>query len=243
MVMGSDGDGRYSYTPDGAKVYGTLGIKGTTYEIGYDCVRESLGDGITGRTFLDFGCGAGRSTAFLKALGASHVYGVDHDQNMLDLALAADLDGVEFRLITDAIPLPDGAADGAISLSVFIEIRTIPAMNQVCSEVARVLRPGSPFIVMSASPTAFGHRFRSFGYPTAEPLQSGDITTVIITAPGGQFAIDDTFWTEDDYCAALVNAGFTVAAIDYPRPHDPSAWSTDEATVPPFIVIKAIKHP
>jgi len=239
--MGPDAGDRYSYTPSGAKIYGTLGIEGTTYEIGYDCVRESLGDGIAGKTFLDFGCGAGRSTAFLKALGAEHVYGVDHDQNMLDLALATKLNGTEFFLIADTIPLPDEASDGAISLTVFVEIRTIPAMSKVCSEVARVLRRGSPFIVMSVSPMAFGHTFRSFGYPTAEPLQSGDIATAIVTAPGGQFAIDDTYWTEEDYRGALVQVGFTIAAIDYPRPHDPSAWSTDEAAVPPFIVIKAIK--
>jgi ubiquinone/menaquinone biosynthesis C-methylase UbiE len=241
MVMGPDAGGRYSYTPDGAKIYGTLGIEGTTYEIGYDCVRQSLGDGISGKTFLDFGCGAGRSTVFLKALGAGHVYGVDHDQNMLDLALAAELDGVEFFLITDTIPLPDEAADGAISLTVFVELRTIPELSRACSEVARVLRRGSPFIVMSVNPMAFGHTFRSFGYPTVVPLQSGDITTAIITAADGQFAIDDTYWTEEDYRDALVQAGFTVAAIDYPSPRDPSAWSTDEATVPPFIVIKAIK--
>jgi hypothetical protein len=41
---------------------------------------------------------------------------------------------------------------------------------------------------------------------------------------------------------ALVQAGFAVAAVDYPRPHDPAAWSTDETTVPPFIVIKATKQ-
>lgn len=242
MVMGSDGGGQYRYSADGAKIYGTLGVEGTTYEIGYDCVRESLSNGIAGKVFLDFGCGAGRSTFFLKALGAEHVYGVDHDRNMLDLALASKPDGVEFFLISDAIPLQDEAVDGAISLTVFVEIRTIAAMNKVCREVARVLRHGSPFIVMSVSPMAFGHTFRSFGYPTAEPLRSGDITTAIVTAPGGQFPIDDTYWTEEDYQSALVQAGFAVPAVDYPRPHDPAAWSTDEATVPPFIVIKAIKQ-
>ena len=241
-MAGSDAGGQYRYSADGAKIYGTLGIQGTTYEIGYDCVRESLGDGIAGKVFLDFGCGAGRSTFFLKALGAEHVYGVDHDQNMLDLVLAARLDGTEFFLIADIIPLPDEAADGAISLTVFVEIRTMAAMNKACREVARILRHGSPFIVMSLNPMAFGHTFRSFGYPTAEPLQSGDITTAVVTAPGGRVFIDDTYWTEEDYRAALVQAGFTVTAIDYPRPHDPAAWSTDEAAVPPFIVIKAIKQ-
>jgi hypothetical protein len=166
----------------------------------------------------------------------------DHDQNMLDLALATTPDGVEFFLISDAIPLPDEAADGAISLTVFVEIRTIAAMNKVCREVARVLRHGSPFIVMSVSPMAFGHTFRSFGYPAAEPLQSGDITTAVVTAPGGQVPIDDTYWSEEDYRGALAQAGFAVAAVDYPRPHDLAAWTTDEANVPPFIVIKAVKQ-
>ena len=67
---------------------GCDGMEGTTYEIGYDRVRKLLGDGVTGRIFLDFGCGAGRSTAFLRALGARRVHGVDHDQNMIYLALA-----------------------------------------------------------------------------------------------------------------------------------------------------------
>jgi len=62
------------------------------------------------------------------------------------------------------------------------------------------------------------------------------------TAPGGQFPINDTYWTEEDYRGALVQAGFAVAAVDYPHPRDPAAWSTDEATVPPFIVIKAINR-
>jgi SAM-dependent methyltransferase len=225
MAMGSDAGGQYRYSADGAKIYGTLGIEGTTYEIGYGCVRESLGDGIAGKVFLDFGCGAGRTTFFLKALGAEHVYGVDHDRNMLGLALAARPGGVEFFLISDAIPLPDEAADGAISLTVFVEIRTMAAMSKACGEVARVLRRGSPFIMMSVSPMAFGHTFRSFGYPAAEPLQSGDITTAIVAAPGGQFPIDDTYWTEEDYRGALAQAGFAVASVDYPRPRDHAAWS------------------
>ena len=183
----------------------------------------------------------GDGTAFLKELGAGYVYGVDHDQNMIDLALATKLDGTEFLFIAGTIPLPDESVDGAVSLTVFVEIRTIDAMRRTCSEVARVLRRGSVFVVMSISPMAFGHTFRNFGYPATERLHSGAITSAIVTAPGGQFSIDDTYWTEDDYRGALSQAGFTVAAIDYPRPRDPSAWATDEAAVPPFIVIKAIK--
>jgi ubiquinone/menaquinone biosynthesis C-methylase UbiE len=156
MVMGPGAGGQYSYTPADAKMYSTFGIEGTTYEIGYDGVRELLGGRVSGKVFLDFGCGAGRSTAFLKELGAGYVYGVDHDQNMIDQALAAKLDGAEFLFMADTIPLPDESVDGAVSLTVFVEIRTMDAMRTACSEVARVLRRSSPFIVMSINPLAFG---------------------------------------------------------------------------------------
>jgi predicted RNA methylase len=46
-----------------------------------------LGD-ITGTTFLDFGCGTGRSARFLKALGARHGYAAGHDQDMIGQALS-----------------------------------------------------------------------------------------------------------------------------------------------------------
>jgi len=162
--MEPDAGDPYSYTPAGAKIYSTFGIEGTTYEIGYDRVRELLHGSIRGKVCLDFGCGAGRSTAFLKELGARYVYGVDHDQDMIDLAVATNLDGAEFLFIADTIPLPDESVDCAVSLTVFVEIRTIDAIRRACSEVARLLRRGSLFIVMSINPTAFGHTFRNFGY-------------------------------------------------------------------------------
>ena len=65
--MGSGADGRYSYADGNAELYGSLGIEGTTYQIGFGAVATLLGD-ITGKTFLDFGCGTGRSAGFLKHL-------------------------------------------------------------------------------------------------------------------------------------------------------------------------------
>jgi SAM-dependent methyltransferase len=238
--MGSDASGRYSYTGGNAELYGSFGIEGTTYQIGFDAVAQLLGD-ITGKTFLDFGCGTGRSAAFLKELGARHVYAVDHDQNMIDQALSRKLEGVTFMRIDSAIPLPEASVDGAISMNVFIEIRTLEAMTRSCAEIARTMRPGASFVLESSSPMAFGHTFRSYSYPYAGPWRSGDTTPCIVTAPGGHFVIDDTYWTEDDYVAAINQARLTITTIGYPRPRDPTAWSTDEASIPPCIVIEARK--
>ena len=235
------GGRRHRYTAASARLYGSIGIEGTTYQIGFDAVRELLGD-ISGQTFLDFGCGTGRSTAFLQALGAGQVYGLDHDRHMLDAARARRTGRAAFLLSADgAIPLPDVSVDGAVSLNVFVELRTPDQILQVCGEVARVLRPGGQFIVESTSPMAFGHVFRSYRYPQAEGLRSGSRTPCIVTTAEGQIVIEDTYWTEDDYARALTQAGLTITAISYPRPADPSAWSTDEATVSPCIILQAAK--
>jgi hypothetical protein len=144
-------------------------------------------------------------------------------------------------LIDATIPLPDASVDGAVSLNVFIEIRTLGAMTRACAEIARILRPGASFALESSSPMAFGHTFRSYSYPHAGPSRSGETTPCIVTTPGGQVVIEDTYWTEDDYVDAIEQAGLTVTTIGYPRPRDPAAWSTDEASVPPCIVIQARK--
>ena len=93
------------------------------------------------------------------------MYAVDHDQNMIDQALSQELDGVTFLRIEGPIPLPDTSVDGAVSMSVFMEIRTLAAMTRACAEIARTLRPDAPFVLESSSPMAFGHTFRNYSYP------------------------------------------------------------------------------
>lgn len=72
----------HKYTSDSAKLYKQLGIKGTTYEPGFEEAARLLGD-LSEKTVLDFGCGTGRTTRFLKELGAEAVIGVDVNPNML----------------------------------------------------------------------------------------------------------------------------------------------------------------
>ena len=67
------------------------------------------------------------------------------------------------------------------------------------------------------------------------------MTPCIVTAPSGQFVMEDSDWTEDDYVDAIEQGGLTVITVDYPRPGDLAAWSIDEASVPPCIIIEARK--
>src|SRR2546423_497628 len=104
----------YEYNPEYAAIYSALGIENTTYEIGFKEMQELLGD-IRGKAFLDVGCGAGRSSIFLKMLGAKKVHGVDHDNNMIAIAKTIIDPQLEFIIIDGVIPLSDQSMDGAIS--------------------------------------------------------------------------------------------------------------------------------
>jgi hypothetical protein len=88
---------------------------------------------------------------------------------MISQALTQKLDGVTFMRIDGPIPLPDASVDGAASMNVFIESRTLAAMTRACAEIARTLRPDTPFVLESSSPMAFGHTFRNFSYPQPVP--------------------------------------------------------------------------
>ena len=54
---------------------------------------------VTGRDVLDFGCGAGRSTRFLKKLGFN-VTGIDISSSMIEMARKADPRG-NYQLVGD----------------------------------------------------------------------------------------------------------------------------------------------
>lgn len=228
------------YTPKHAEIYAALGITGTTYEIGFAEVARLLGD-VKGTTFLDFGCGAGRSSAFLRSLGVAHVCGVDHDQNMIAAATSHSITGLEFVLIDNYIPFPDNSMDGAISTSVFVELRTLEQMQRVCADIARVLKSRSPFVIMSTSPLAFSKCFKSFRYSACPQLKSGSIVNCTISCNQGEFMIQDTYWQESDYRTALDASGLVVEEITYPTTLNSTLWKTDEVDTAPFIVIKSTK--
>ena len=81
-----------------AKAYATLEFPGTYY-LAYRDLPAIVAEYVTGRAALDFGCGAGRSTRFLKKLGFDAM-GIDISSSMVHLAANADPDG-RYRLVSD----------------------------------------------------------------------------------------------------------------------------------------------
>ena len=105
-----------------------------------------LGD-LTGARVLEVGCGAASCSRWLARTGA-RVVGLDLSAGMLRHARAADArTGTTVPLVqadAGAVPLRDGCVDAAFSAFGAVPFVADPAA--VMREVARVLRPGAPWV-------------------------------------------------------------------------------------------------
>ena len=101
-----------------AEAYSRLDFPGT-YFLAFRDLPEILGRHVTGRRAVDFGCGAGRSTRFLRRLGFDAV-GVDISEDMVRKAREIDPAG-DYRLVgpADLACLAEGAWDLVLSAFTF----------------------------------------------------------------------------------------------------------------------------
>lgn len=92
---------------------------------------------------LDLGCGGGELSALLLKAGIGVVVGIDGDPHRLQNAMDAGLDVVRADL-NKPIPLRNSCFDGAVSQ---FSIEHLVEHDVFLSEVHRVLKPGSLFII------------------------------------------------------------------------------------------------
>jgi ubiquinone/menaquinone biosynthesis C-methylase UbiE len=111
-----------------------------------------LGDG--SGSLLDVGCGTGSYVAGLHELGWD-VTGVDISEDMLRRARARGVRAVQ----ADAISLPfeDASFDASVSIFTHTDVDDFGA---VVGELARVLRPGAPFVYVGVHPCFCGPHSR-----------------------------------------------------------------------------------
>lgn len=174
----------------------------------------------------------------MLSFGASEVIGVDHNQTMIDQAKKADIRHADFVLIKNKIPFPEKSFDGALCAHVMVEVSSFEEMEQIMSEVYRVLKPSTPFVIITNNSQAIGEKFISFEYEKQEPLVSGQKIPIVIKGEK-HFVIEDYYWTEEDYKKILEKVGFTVTDMTYPKMLGDK--SIAETRIAPHVVIKSTK--
>ncbi|GAA4066599.1 class I SAM-dependent methyltransferase [Streptomyces shaanxiensis] len=117
----------------------------------------------------DLGCGPGRTTARLAALGLP-VFGVDLSESMLAIARREN-PGLRFeRGSMMELDLPDGALAGALSFysSIHTPVDQLPSLF---AEFHRVMAPGAPLLVAFQAGDEHRHHDRPFGHPVSLTFQ------------------------------------------------------------------------
>jgi SAM-dependent methyltransferase len=204
----------------------------STAEYGFNGAARTLGD-ICGKRVLDYGCGGGRSTLFLKGLGAD-ASGADIREDIINLARGLS-PGTEYRTIRDGkIPYPDNTFDIAFSSFVHVEMESLGEMEQAAREVHRVLKPGGIYVILTVNPEAWGHEYEYFSsrFPPGFRHESGQKIRVTIRHESRTIEFLDHYWKEGDYRATLEGGGFRVEGAER---------VSAERDPPPFLIVKAVK--
>ena len=137
-----------------------------------ELVDRSGGDGSGGAgdgLVADLGCGPGRTTGRLAALGLN-VFGLDLSESMLAIARR---ENPELRFEQGSmleLDLPDGSLAGALSFysSIHTPVDLLPALF---AEFHRVLAPGAPLLVAFQAGDEHRHHDRPWGHPVALTFQ------------------------------------------------------------------------
>ena len=151
---------------------------------------------------LDYGCGTGRSTRFLRDHGFSAV-GVDISDAMVAMACENHPQG-DYRTISpgDLRAFPDNTFDVALSVMPFDSIATLQAKVDTLCEISRVLKPDGFKILVASSKDIYLREWVSFSseqFLENRSAKSGDTVRVIVNELGDQRAVEDILWTEEAY--------------------------------------------
>jgi 2-polyprenyl-6-hydroxyphenyl methylase/3-demethylubiquinone-9 3-methyltransferase len=109
---------------------------------------------LRGRRVLDLGCGKGRFARILAARGA-RVVGLD-----VSAAMLADAGGqglARVRASARRLPFRAASFDAAIAVEVFEHLEP-RALDDVCGETRRILRPGGLFVLVDKNVYAMNAR-------------------------------------------------------------------------------------
>jgi SAM-dependent methyltransferase len=222
-----------------AEAYARLEVGGT-YFIAFRDLPDLFDRHVTGRRALDFGCGAGRSTRFLRSLGF-HAVGVDVSADMVRQARAQDPGG-GYRVIGDGEldDLPAHSFDLVLAAYPFDNIPGEDHRVRIMAGLRDRLRPEGRFVLLASAPEIYTHEWLTFttaAFPENADARSGDVVRIVIKEGGDDRPIEDVLFLDDDYRRGFRSAGLRLLETHRPLGHhdEPFAW-VNETSVSPWVI-------
>lgn len=221
-----------------ADAYDKLEFPGTYY-LAYRDLPAIIDAYAKGPRALDFGCGTGRSTRFLRRLGFDPV-GVDISEEMLTRARQREPEG-DYRLVSGGNLGILGDASFDLVLSAFT-FDNIPGGAKVplFRELRRVVHDDGVVVVLVSSPDIYTHEWSSFttrDFPENRLAKSGEKVRIVMTDVPDSRPVEDIVWSDESYRDVFRQAGLKVIDVHKPlgKPDEGYAW-VNETTLSPWVI-------
>jgi len=219
-----------------ADAYAGLEFPGTYY-LAFRDLPAIIGEHVRGTRALDVGCGTGRSTRFLRALGFEAI-GVDVAEPMLQRARAIDPEG-DYRLVPDGDlgALAGDPFDLVLSTFTFDNVPTRERKVALFSSLSRLLSDGGRIVNVVSSPEIYVNEWASFStkdFPENRTARSGDRVRIVMLDVEDRRPVEDVLWSDEAYRDVYRAAGLVVIETYRPlaREGEPFAWVTETSVSP-----------
>jgi ubiquinone/menaquinone biosynthesis C-methylase UbiE len=213
-----------------------------TYYLAYRDLPEIISKHVTGKKAVDFGCGTGRSSRFLKDLGFK-VTGVDISEDMLEIARNKDLSG-DYQLVSNGNYDHLGVKQFDLVQSIFT-FDNIPGWNNrtnILLGLKKLLKSGGRMICLDSTPELYVNECASFttkDFPENRNAKTGDIVQCIMLDVEDKRPVEDIFWSVCDYNRLFNLAGLEIEATYKPLGYDyePIEWVSEKEIAPWMIFV------
>lgn len=222
-----------------ARAYADLEFPGTYY-LAFRDIPQLLTRHVSGKSALDFGCGAGRSTRFLRDHGFD-VTGVDISEAMLNEASRRDPQGSYLLLLEDDLSiLGDRSFDLVLSAFAFDNIPLRERRVNLFRALSERLAPSGRIVNLVSSEQIYLNEWLSFStrdFPENRTARSGEMVRVTMLDVPDRRPVEDIVWTERDYAETFAAAGLDVLEVHRPlgNDQDPFQW-VSEYTIAPWTI-------
>lgn len=222
-----------------ARAYADLEFPGTYY-LAFRDIPQLLTKHVVGKRALDFGCGAGRSTRFLRDHGFD-VIGADISEAMLNEASRRDPQGSYVLLDQNGLSaLGDRTFDLLLCAFTFDNIPSRPRRVTLFRELSRHLAPEGRIVNLVSSEQIYLHEWLSFStrdFPENRNARPGDMVRITMLDVPDRRPVEDIVWTERDYTETFAEAGLDMLKVHRPlgNDRDPFRW-VSEYTIAPWTI-------
>jgi ubiquinone/menaquinone biosynthesis C-methylase UbiE len=213
-----------------------------TYFLAYRDLPEIIARHVTGNLAIDFGCGTGRSSRFLKRLGFG-VTGIDISEDMLEIARNMDLSG-DYQLVSNGNynHLGINHYDLVQSIFTFDNIPGWDNRTNILKRLRSLMKETGRMICLDSTPELYINECASFttkNFPENQSAKTGDIVRCIMLDVEDKRPVEDIFWSVPDYKRLFNMAGLEIEATYKPLgyDHEPYNWVSEKEIAPWMIFV------